>query len=864
MDKRFVTFLLLTMLLFVGYLQLRLWLNPPPDPQEARQAEQLNEPEPLGQELTEGEEPADATEPPTDEDPDAAEPTPDEEPDAQPDEEPDAQPEQPSDVETAATRRRQRPQQWVTLGSVDPDSDYRMLLTFNNKGATLERAELSSPKYRDLEDKSGYFGHLALTNGKDGAIVNAVGEGTPAAEAECVSGGGEDGLRVGDVLLAVDGEPLNAGGGANFADHAERLLHASSPGDEITVEVRRGEGENAKTLKYTAELVHAHMQVIQPEHRSYLDPESPLQPLSYLTTLGAVGNVSKMEGSLDEIERIPSLFQANWQVLLDEEKPDEVAFKLELDANDLKDVPGAQPLEIIKRFRLAKADGQDEPYSPAYHVTMNVEVRNTGDEATTIALEQRGPTGLPLEGWWYVRKGSPDWGGAGMRDIVWRQVDGDNKLHRLPVIYDNVEDDKHTKLFVPDPMARNPVMRYVGVDSAYFSSVMMPDEDTASYTPDKFRYNYGEAIVTSEMLDDWKPTTGTSFRLLTEEQRIAAGDSFQQQFTVFIGPKDPNVLQLYGLEDTIIFGWEFFGHIARFLLVVLDWIHWVIPNYGIAIILLTVLVRMIVLPIGRKQAQNAAKMQELAPEMKAIAEKYKDMEQRAKAQQELFRRHNYHPLGGCWMMFLQLPIFFGLYKALSTSIDLRQASLIPGFDWCSNLAGPDMLLYWEPFMPAFLAAKNGWLGPYLNVLPLVTISLFIVQQKLFTPPATDEQQRMQQSMMKYMMIFMGFLFFKVPSGLCVYFIVSALWSVAERKLLPKPKPKGGPVAEKEEGGAAKKEGGKAAATKKQKPASRPKTKADLKQNSLAAMLSNMLPKPDEGNGKGDAPKKRPKRKKKRK
>jgi YidC/Oxa1 family membrane protein insertase len=190
-------------------------------------------------------------------------------------------------------------------------------------------------------------------------------------------------------------------------------------------------------------------------------------------------------------------------------------------------------------------------------------------------------------------------------------------------------------------------------------------------------------------------------------------------------------------------------------------------------------------PLSRKAAKNAQMMQELAPEMKRIAEKYKDdMQKRAAAQKELFAKHNYNPFGGCLLMFLQLPIFIGLYRALSVDIELRQASLIPGLHWCSNLAGPDMLWYWKPYLPAFLAGENGWLGPYLNVLPIVTIVLFLLQQKMFMPPATDEQTRLQQQMMKFMMVFMGLLFFRVPSGLCVYFIASSLWSVAERKMLP--------------------------------------------------------------------------------
>jgi YidC/Oxa1 family membrane protein insertase len=121
-------------------------------------------------------------------------------------------------------------------------------------------------------------------------------------------------------------------------------------------------------------------------------------------------------------------------------------------------------------------------------------------------------------------------------------------------------------------------------------------------------------------------------------------------------------------------------------------------------------------------------------------------------------------------------------------IALRDADLIPGFYWASNLAGPDKLLHWKDWMPAFLADETAWLGPFLNVLPIITCGLFIAQQKLFTPPATDEQTAMQQKMMKYMTVFMGVMFFKVPAGLCIYFITSSLWSIVERKWLIKQKP----------------------------------------------------------------------------
>ena len=200
-------------------------------------------------------------------------------------------------------------------------------------------------------------------------------------------------------------------------------------------------------------------------------------------------------------------------------------------------------------------------------------------------------------------------------------------------------------------------------------------------------------------------------------------------------------------------------------------------------------------PLSRKQAMGAQKMQELQPEIKRIQEKYKkDVEARTKAQQELFRKHNYNPLGGCLVVFIQLPIFVGLYRSLMVDVELRDAPLISR---CRPLV-------FEPGRPRHAlqlerlhAGRSSrtatgmiGLGPYFNILPIVTIVLFLWQQQKMMPPPADEQAAMQQKVMKYMMIFMGVMFYKVASGLCLYFIASSLWGVAERKFLPRPRPPG--------------------------------------------------------------------------
>jgi YidC/Oxa1 family membrane protein insertase len=121
-------------------------------------------------------------------------------------------------------------------------------------------------------------------------------------------------------------------------------------------------------------------------------------------------------------------------------------------------------------------------------------------------------------------------------------------------------------------------------------------------------------------------------------------------------------------------------------------------------------------------------------------------------------------------------------------VELRQSPLFGSYiRWCSNLAAPDMFLNWSPVMPRFINDGIGLfgLGPYLNVLPLVTVALFLVTQKMAMPAPTNDQAALQQKMMKYMTMFMGILFYKVAAGLCLYFIASSLWGIGERKLLPK-------------------------------------------------------------------------------
>ena len=294
-------------------------------------------------------------------------------------------------------------------------------------------------------------------------------------------------------------------------------------------------------------------------------------------------------------------------------------------------------------------------------------------------------------------------------------------------------------------------------------------------------------------------------RLISKPNIIQPGQSLEQSYTIFAGPKRPALLAnylavnspQYSLSDLVYFGW--FSTVAKGMLAILHFFYGIVGNYGIAIVMLTVLVRSCMFPISRKQMQSMAKMQQLKPELDKLKEKYKnDSPKQSQAMQELYRKHKINPLAGCLPMFIQLPVFIGLYRSLAVDVELRQAPLFgDAIRWCSNLAAPDMLWNWSSIMPSFISSGEGFfgLGPYFNVLPLVTCGLFILQQKLVMPEPANEQAALQQKMMKYMMVFMGLI---VLQGCCwsvhLLYRIECSGELPRRKLIPAPVPTGLNVA----------------------------------------------------------------------
>jgi YidC/Oxa1 family membrane protein insertase len=242
-----------------------------------------------------------------------------------------------------------------------------------------------------------------------------------------------------------------------------------------------------------------------------------------------------------------------------------------------------------------------------------------------------------------------------------------------------------------------------------------------------------------------------------QKELIPGNQSGSFNYTLYLGPKEHSLLksQNVGLEDAIDFGW--FYWLAMPLLWVLNFLYAYVANYGLAIIILTLLIKIIFWPLGNLSYKSMKEMQNLQPKIAELKEKYKT--DQAKLSQEtmaLYKTHKVNPFGGCLPMVIQIPIFFGLYKALLYSIELRHSPL---FWWIQDLSAKD---------------------PYY-ITPIIMGATQFIQQKM-TPTMGDP---MQAKLMLLMPIVFTFFFLNFPSGLVIYWLFNNVLSIGQQYYINK-------------------------------------------------------------------------------
>ncbi|MBN1282802.1 MAG: membrane protein insertase YidC [Proteobacteria bacterium] len=362
----------------------------------------------------------------------------------------------------------------------------------------------------------------------------------------------------------------------------------------------------------------------------------------------------------------------------------------------------------------------------SYVAGVDVEIKNESDRPFSARPSLSwGGVNLPQE-----KRGFLSFMQPPQTDVKQPAYYSDGKVHR--------EKNAEETVSVPGSLY------WSGLESRYFISAVVPrvrGEGMAAF--------YGAGKVEGAKAGTMELWAGATLPSIP----LPAGQTANAAFSVYSGPKDIKDLKAMGvgLEKAIDYGW--FSVIAVPILYLLKFFHSLIGNYGVAIILLTICVKLLLHPINVKSLKSMKAMQQLQPRLKELQARFKDDKQKLNAEtMQLFRAHKVNPMGGCLPMILQLPIYIALYKVLWSSIELYHA---PFFWFYRDLSAPD---------------------PYF-ITPIL-LGIFMFAQQQLTPSASADPT--QKKMMMFMPIMFTMFMLFLPVGLVVYILVNTVMSVTQQ------------------------------------------------------------------------------------
>lgn len=296
---------------------------------------------------------------------------------------------------------------------------------------------------------------------------------------------------------------------------------------------------------------------------------------------------------------------------------------------------------------------------------------------------------------------------------------------------------------------------WISVEDRYFLSSIIPSSEVDSSL---------KLVADDQLVEN---------QLVNPMFEIYPGTQKEFQFSVFMGPKSMDLLNSLGYDLGKALNFGFFNVIAKPCLWFMNKIHSVVPNYGIAIIILTIFTKVLLWPLGNKSYKSMSEMKKLQPLMTEIREKHKGDKQKMNQElMALYRTYKVNPMGGCLPMVLQIPVFFALYRMLYQAIELRHA---PFLLWINDLSAPDRLFHFGFSIP-FMEPPFG-----IPVLTIIMGGTMLLQQKMSPPPGDPTQAKM----MMLMPVVFTFIFINFSSGLVLYWLVNNVLSISQQYYVQK-------------------------------------------------------------------------------
>lgn len=305
-------------------------------------------------------------------------------------------------------------------------------------------------------------------------------------------------------------------------------------------------------------------------------------------------------------------------------------------------------------------------------------------------------------------------------------------------------------------------VNWVGFRDHYHAFILKPEFETKSY----------------EIKADSDKQLNVS--LVPQDKSLAPGESVTYDFTVYEGPQNPWIMKKYqkGFEKIVAFSnFPIIEWIGQAIYYTIPFLHRIFKSWGVAIILISIIIYGITYPLTMKSMMSMRKMQEVQPKIAALRDRFKNDPQKLNTEMvEIYRREKINPFGGCLPFLIQMPFFMALYQILWRA----QYFQGQGFLWIKDLSQPDRLIIFPFYLPL--------MGNELNILPILTGGVMFLQQKISSKSmiVTDEQQAMQQKMMMYILpVMMTCMFYKFASSWAIYFLVfyilstTTQWKIAK-------------------------------------------------------------------------------------
>ncbi len=472
--------------------------------------------------------------------------------------------------------------------------------------------------------------------------------------------------------------------------------------------------------------------------------------------------------------RIDDLVLKNYQETVEPESPNIVLFSPSTSASPyyaefgwIGDVPGGTPNAETVWTASSNRLTPDAPVTLSYDNGQGVTFRRTItiDDDALFAIEDtvENQTGAALTLYPYgliSRHGRPDTLGYFVLHEGMIGVLGEAGLQEYT--YGNVDEEVPLSPGVRGETWTDVVGGWVGITDKYWAAVIVPDQTT----PFQGRYTVQE--------DPLRPIYQSD--VLGQPRVVAAGETAGSTKHLFAGAKEVDVVDTYHdrlgiLKFDLLIDWGWFYFITKPMFYALDFFYKMVGNFGVAILIVTVLLKILFLPLANKSYASMAKMKAVQPEMLALRDRYKD--DRMKQQQELmelYKREKINPVAGCWPVLIQIPVFFALYKVLFVSIEMRHA---PFFGWIQDLAAPDPTSIFNLFgllpyeVPALLL---------VGVWPILMGITMFVQMKM-NPEPTDP---VQKAVFTWMPLLFTFLLASFPAGLVIYWAWNNFLSVLQQ------------------------------------------------------------------------------------